>query len=197
MAALDGLLERPGHVVAQVVEAELVVRPVGDVRLVGTLAVGRRHLGEDHPDLEAEEAVHPAHPLGVALGQVVVGRDDVHALAGERVQVGGEDTGERLSFTGAHLGDVAHVQVRGAHQLDVEGPLAKRAPSRLANGRVHLGEQVVERLAVGIALPELVGHRTELGVAHRDEVVLDRVDLLADPLELTQDLALACAKDAI
>ena len=36
---------------------------------------------------QAEEAVEPAHPLGVARGEVVVDRDDVHALALERVQV--------------------------------------------------------------------------------------------------------------
>ena len=40
VAALDGVLERDGHVVAQVVEAELGVRPVGDVGGVGLVARG-------------------------------------------------------------------------------------------------------------------------------------------------------------
>jgi hypothetical protein len=60
-----------------------------------------------------------------------------------------------------------------------------------------LGEDVVKRLAVGEPLLELVGHPAQLGVAHRDEVVLNGVDLLADPLELAQGLAFAGAKDAI
>ena len=110
-------------------------------------------LGQDHADLEAEEAVHPAHPLGVALGQVVVDRDDVHALAGQRVEVGGEHAGERLALTGPHLGDVAQVQRGAAHDLHVEVPLAERAPGRLADRGERLGQQVVERLAVGEALP--------------------------------------------
>ena len=93
VAALHAVLELPGHVVAQVVEAELVVGAVGDVGGVLLAAGGRVHVGEDHAHLEAEEAVHPAHPLRVALGQVVVDRDDVHALAGQRVEVGREHAG--------------------------------------------------------------------------------------------------------
>ena len=197
VAALHALVDRPGHVVAQVVEAELVVRAVGDVRRVRLLPLLRRHLRQDRADLEAEEAVHPAHPLGVALGQVVVGRDDVHALARKRVQVGGEHAGQRLALTGAHLGDVAQVQRRAAHQLDVEGALPEGPPRRLADGGERLREEVVERLAVCEPLPELVGHRPQLGVAHRDEVVLDGVDLVTDPLELAQDLPFARAKDAV
>ena len=43
VAALDGAVERDGHVVAEVVEAELGVRPVRDVGLVGLPALGERH----------------------------------------------------------------------------------------------------------------------------------------------------------
>ena len=42
MAALDDALERDRHVVAEVVEAELGVRAVGDVGLVGGLALASR-----------------------------------------------------------------------------------------------------------------------------------------------------------
>jgi hypothetical protein len=41
MPALDGGLEGRRHVVAQVVEAELRVRPVRDVGLVGGLALSK------------------------------------------------------------------------------------------------------------------------------------------------------------
>ncbi len=197
MAALHALFQRPGHVVAEVVKPELVVRPVGDVRFVGDLALRGRHLRQDDPDLEAEETVHTAHPLRVAPGQVVVGRDDMHALAGDRVEVGREDAGQGLALTGAHLRDVALVERAGAHELDIEGTLAQGAPGRLADGGERLGEQVVERLPVRVPLPELIRHRPELAVAHGLEVVLNRVDLLGDPLKLTQDLALAGAEDAV
>jgi hypothetical protein len=121
----------------------------------------------------------------------------VHSLAAERVEVGGQHPGERLALTGLHLGDVAQVQGGAAHQLDVEVTLSQRALGCLADRGERLGQQVVERFPVGVPLPELVGHAAELGVAHRDEVVLDGVDLLANPLELAQDLAFAGAKDVI
>ncbi len=195
--ALDALLQAPGHVVAQVVEAELVVGAVGDVGVVLLAALLRRLLGQDHADLEAEEAVHPAHPLRVALGQVVVDRDDVHALAGQRVEVGGQRRGQGLALAGPHLGDVAQVQRGAAHELHVEVALAERAPGRLADRGERLGQQVVEGLAVGEPLLELVGHRAQLGVGQRGEVVFDRVDLVRDPLELAQDLAFARAQDLV
>ena len=93
------------HVVAQVVEAELVVRAVGDVAAVGDLALLVVQLVLDDADRQAEEAVDAAHPLGVAAGEVVVDGDDVNALAFERVQVGGQGGDQRLAFAGLHLGD--------------------------------------------------------------------------------------------
>jgi hypothetical protein len=101
-------------------------------------------VGEDHADVEAEEAVHPAHPLGVAAGEVVVDRDDVARPCRQGVEVGRQHAGEGLALAGAHLGDVAHVQRRAAHDLDVEGPLAERAPSALAGDREGLDQDVVD-----------------------------------------------------
>ncbi len=135
---------RVGHVVAQVVEAELVVGAVGDVGGVGGPPLLGGHLRQDHADVQAEEAVHAAHPLRVAFGQVVVDRDDVHALTAERVEVGGQNAGQGLALTGLHLGDVAEVQRRAAHHLDVEVALVEHAPGRLTGYRERLGQQVVE-----------------------------------------------------
>ena len=80
----------------------------------------------DHADRHAEEPVDPSHPLRVAAGQVVVHRDDVDALAGERVQVGGQGGDQRLAFAGLHLGDLAAVQDDAADQLHVEVPHVQR-----------------------------------------------------------------------
>ena len=85
-AVLDLLVQRRGHVVAQVVESVLGVRAVRDVGRVGRplLLVGLHVL--QHADGEAERLVDRAHPVGVAAGQVVVDGDHVDALAGERVE---------------------------------------------------------------------------------------------------------------
>ena len=95
------------HVVAQIVEPELVVGPVGDVGGVGGAALCRGHLRLDQADLEPEEAVDAAHPLGVALGQVVVDGDEVDPGATEGVEVGRHRRHQRLALAGLHLGDGA------------------------------------------------------------------------------------------
>ena len=59
-AVLDLVLEASGHVVAQVVEAELGVGPVGHVAGVGVDLLGRRLLGLEHPDGDAEGVVERA-----------------------------------------------------------------------------------------------------------------------------------------
>ena len=148
VAALDDAVERDGHVVAQVVEAELGVRPVGDVAGVRLAALRERHQVLDGADGAAEELVHRPRPLGVALGQIVVDRDEMHAAAGEPVQVERLHGDERLAFARLHLRDVALVEGDPAHELDVEEPDADRALERLANRRVGLEDQVFERLAV-------------------------------------------------
>jgi hypothetical protein len=66
---LHAVLRRIDHVVAQVVEAELVVGAVGDVGGVGGLLLLVRHLRQVDADRHAEEAVELAHPLGVALAR--------------------------------------------------------------------------------------------------------------------------------
>ena len=186
-AVLDLLLQRRRHVVAQVVEAELGVRAVRDVRRVGgaLLLVGLHVL--QHADREAEAAVDRRHPLGVAAGQVVVDRHDVDALAGQRVEHDGERGGQRLALAGLHLGDRAGVQHHAADHLDVEVAHAHRAPRGLADDRERLGQQVVERLAVAGALAQRVGVRAQLVVVEQLELGLpavDAVDALGVLLEL-------------
>ena len=152
VAALHHRPEVELHVVAQVVEAELVVRAVGDVGAVGDLPLLVVQLVLDDADGHAEEAVEAAHPLRVAAGQVVVDRDDVDALAFEGVEIGGQRGDERLAFAGLHLGDLAAVQHHAADQLHVEVPHVQHAAAGLADDGERFGQQVVERFAVGDAL---------------------------------------------
>ncbi len=133
-AALHALAGVEHHVVAQVVEAELVVGAVGDVRGVRRLLVVVGHLRQVHADGQAEEAVDAAHPVGVALGQVVVDGDDVHALAGQRVQIGRQRRDQRLALAGAHFGDLAVVAApcrrSAARRSDASAAFACRLRAR-------------------------------------------------------------------
>ncbi len=144
MAALDHVGELELHVVAQVVEAELVVGAVGDVGGVGVAALRVGKVVDDDADGEAEEAVDLAHPLGVALGEVVVDGDDVDAAAGEGVEVAGQRGDEGLAFAGLHLGDLALVEDDAADQLDVEVAHADDAAAGFADDGEGFGQEVVE-----------------------------------------------------
>ncbi len=123
----DGEVERPldlvaggqDHVVAQVVEAELVVRPVGDVGRVGGLPLLRCGVFLEEADGEAEKLVDRPHPLPVASGQVVVDGDHVD-LAAKGIQGRGERRNERLSLSGLHLGDALLVEGDRTEDLHVE-----------------------------------------------------------------------------
>ena len=200
----DGVVEGPLghgvqaelHVVAQVVEAELVVGAVGDVAGVGRLALLVVELVHDHADGEAEEPVDLAHPFGVALGQVVVHRDDVHALAFEGVEIDRQGGDQGLAFAGLHLGDLALVQDHAALQLHVEVALAERALGRLAHHGEGLDQEVVQGLALGQALAELGGLGAQLLVGELGELGLECIDLRHRLVEAFDDAIIGGAEQA-
>ena len=105
-----------------------------------------------------------AHPLGLVAGEVVVDGDEVHALAGERVQIGRQGRDEGLALTGLHLGDPAQVQGGAAHELDVEVAQAQGAGGRFTDGGKGSGRRSSSVLAVLVPLAEAVGLFAQLGV---------------------------------
>ena len=191
----DGVIEGPLdhrvqsilHVVAQVVEADLVVGAVGDVAGIGRLALLVVEFVDDDADGETEELVDPAHPFGVAAREVVVDRDDVHALAGQGVEIDREGGDERLALARLHFGDLALVQDHAALELHVEVALAQGPLGRLAHGREGFRQQIVERFALGQALAELGGLAAELFVREFDHLRLEGVDLRHRLVEALDD----------
>ncbi len=197
VAALDHVGRLPRHVVAQVVEAELVVRAVRDVGGVLLAALLRGLAREDHARGHAEGAEHAAHELALVAGEVVVDRDDVHAARCDGVEVGRQGGDQGLALARLHLGDVAEVEGRAAHDLDVEVAEAERTAGRLADRGEGLGEEVVEGLAVGVALAQLDGLVLQLLVGEVREVLLELVHRLRVVLQLAERAPLADAKDLL
>jgi hypothetical protein len=149
-------------------------------------------LVHDHADGQPQELVDGAHPFGVALGKIVVDGDDVHTLAGQRVEVDGQRGDQRLAFAGLHFGDLALMQDHAADQLHVEVALAKHALGGLAHGGEGRHQQVVERNAFGQLLAERDGPLAQLRVCEPHHFRLERVDgLNLGPVRL--DLAIVGA----
>ena len=183
------------HVVAQVVESELVVGPVGDVAGVGRLALGVLHVVLDDAHRHAQEAIDAPHPLRVAPGQVVVDGHHVNALAAQRVEIRGQSRDERLALTGLHLGDGAAVQDHAPDELHVEMPHLQRAPACLTNDRERLDQQIVERLPARNALPEVDGPGPQLVVGEGLHVGLERIDVRHARLQALQQALILGAED--
>ena len=132
------------HVVAQVVETELVVGAVGDVGAIRGAALGVIQIVHNHADGQPQELVDLAHPLGIAFGQVVIDRHHVHAMACQRIQVAGQGRYQGLAFAGLHFGDLALVQHHAADQLHVKVPHLQYPPASLAHHREGFGQNLVQ-----------------------------------------------------
>ena len=120
MAPLDPLLQRVDHVVAQIVEAELVVGAIGDVRMVRGPSFRRARIVEiDAVHGQAQHPVDRPHPFRIALGQVRIHRDQVRAPSSKGVQIERHRGHQRLAFAGRHLGDPPAMQLNSSDQLHV------------------------------------------------------------------------------
>ena len=174
--ALHHVLEPVLHVVAQVVEAELVVGAVGDVAVVFLLALLVVETMDDDAHREPEELVDLPHPFGVAFGQIIVDGDDVHAAAGQGVEIDRQRRDQGLAFAGLHLGDLAFMQHHAADELDVEVALAERALAGLAYGGERRHQDVVQRRPFGQLLLEGVGPRAQCLVGELLQIGFQGID---------------------
>ena len=172
MAALHHVVLVGHHVVAQVVKTKLVVGAVGDIGIVSTAAGIAVQPLHDEAHGQAQPAVKLAHPLAVALGQVIVDGNDMHTLAGQSVQVGGQGCHQRFAFTGLHLSDVAPVQGDASRDLHGEMLHAQHTPSSLTADGKSIRQDLVQRGASsqfffqgrGLGLQLRIGHGLILGL---------------------------------
>ena len=120
MLALHEVGRRDSHVVAKVVEAEFIVRTECDVCHVSLAALWRvRTVLVNTVDRETIEHIERAHPLRVALCEVVVDGYDMNAVAGESVEEYRKCRHESLTLTGSHLRNLALMQYGTAEELYV------------------------------------------------------------------------------
>ena len=183
VAPLHQLGSVDAHIVPQIVEAHLVVGAVGDVGGIGGLTLLGGEAVDDETHLQTQEAVDLAHPLAVALGQIVVNGDDVHAPAGQGVEVGGKGSHQGLAFTGLHLRDAALVEHDAAHQLHPVGTHAQHAVRGLPHGGKGLRQDVVQSFSVLETLFELRRLGLELGVGHGLVFIGHGLDLVHDGVD--------------
>ncbi len=168
------------HVVAQVIKAQLVVGYIGDVAVVGLLALLRAHAVENNADGEAHEGINLSHPLGITLCQIIIDRNHVNALAVQRIQIDRQRSHQGFAFTGLHLCDASLVQDNAADELNPEGLHVQCSLGALTNRRKSLRKDVVQRLAAGELLLEFGCFPAKLLIRKRLHLRTKRLDFLHD-----------------
>ena len=118
--ALNHLLFVNDHVIPQIVEAELVVCSVGDIRRVCRVLFRVRLPMHDQTRGQPHELVNAPHLFSADAREVVVDRNDVNPLARQRVEVRGQGCNQRFAFTCFHFGNSALMQDDAAHDLHTE-----------------------------------------------------------------------------
>ncbi len=176
MTALHHFFDTVLHVVAQIVEAQFIIGAVRDVARVFLLALLIVEPVHDDADRQAQEFVDLPHPFRVALGEVVVDRDDVNAAARQRVEINRKRGNERLAFAGLHLGDFALVQNHAADELNVEVALPQRTLTRLAHSGECRDQNVVEGGPPGQLLFEFISPGTQRLVGELRQFAFQRID---------------------
>jgi len=88
----------------------------------------------------------------------------MHALAGERIQIGRERGDQGLALTRTHFRDLALVQRQSADQLHIEMAHTQRTARGFADGGKGFREQLVEPSTVLQTCTELFSFGFELFV---------------------------------
>ncbi len=177
-AALHAVRDFVDHVVAQVVKAVFVVGAVGDVGVVGRLLFLARHIRQVDADRQTQEVVELAHPARIAVGQVIIDRHHMHALAGQCVEVNRQRGRQRLALTRAHFRNLAVMQRHAAQHLHIEVAHLHDAFAAFADYRKSFGKDRIKRFARGNTSLELLGFGAQLPVVELFILRLQRIDAL-------------------
>ena len=155
--ALYHLVGTDDHVVTQVVEAEFVVRPVGDVGVISPAALFIREIVDDEADGQAEELIDTAHVFTVTSSQVVIDGDDVNALTGQGIEVYRKGRNQGLPFTGTHFGDIPAMKDDTAQDLDVKMTHPRYPTGCFTNDGKGFGQDIIQRFTGSQTIFEFKG----------------------------------------
>ena len=192
--ALDVIREAELHVVPQIVESELVVGTVGDVRMIGFPPLVVIQAVHDDAHGHSQHFVDGPHPCCVPLGQIIVHRDQVDALSGQGIQIERHGCRQRFPLTGLHFRDRSLVQDQPAENLNVERPHPDAPPGRLADDREGFHQDVLQAGSLRQFFSEVVRFGAQSLVAEASNRRFQIVDLPQDERQALH-LAVVFASD--
>ena len=78
------------------------------------------HTGDCHTGGHTQEVIQLAHPGRITTSQIIIDCDNMNTFAGQRIEITEQGGNQRLTFPGAHLGNLTLVQHHATDQLHVE-----------------------------------------------------------------------------
>ena len=101
-----------------------------------------------HANSEIKKLINRTHPLGVTLCQIFIHGDDMNAIVTYCIEIGRQGGNKCLTFTGAHLGNIAIVKNHATDELHIEGTHAQGTYARFPGDGKGFRQQVHEGSAV-------------------------------------------------
>ena len=136
----------------------------------------------DKSDGKTKELIEMAHPLTVALCQVIIDSDHVDALSCESVEVNRESSHEGFTFTCLHLSDTALMKAHTADELNIKMAHAENTARCLAADRKSLRQDIVQSLSGFKSVLELLCISGKRSVAEVRKTCLKTVYLIYNAL---------------
>ena len=178
MAPLGNLLFVKLHVVAQIVEAKLIVGAISDIGGISLFALFIGQAVQNYAHAQAEKFINSSHPLRIAAGKVVVDRNYMHAFAGKRIQHHRQSGHQSFTFPGFHFGNFSRMQNSAANQLHIEVAHSQGAHRSLAHQSKHLRHQRVQAFSLCRLFLQLQNSGRKRLIGHGPHSRFKRVCLL-------------------
>ncbi len=146
---------------------------------------------------KSQRVVEHAHPLRIALGEVVVHGDEVNAFPFECIQIDRQGGHEGFPFAGLHFSNAASMENHAADQLHIEMAHVQLAAGHFTTDREGLRQDVVQGLPGLKALLELLGLVREGLIGERSQAGFQAIDPLHNRAECLDFTIVFAAEDLV
>src|ERR1041385_9094177 len=144
-----------------------------------------------------QRVIQDAHPLGIALCEVIVHGDEVNAFSFECIQIDRQRSHQGFPLTSLHFSNAASVENDAADQLHVEVTHVQLAAGHFTTDREGLGQDVVQSFPGLKALLELLCLVCEGVIRKLSQAGFEAIDPLYNRADFLDFTIIFTAKELI
>ena len=155
--SLHHLIQGCDHIVTEVVEAEFIIRSVGNIGIIGNLSLIEIKVMDNEAYRETQEFINLAHPFTVSFGQVIIDRNDMNPFSFQRIQIHRSRCHQGFTFAGAHFCNIAAMEDDAADELYIKMTHAQYTAGCFADYRKSFGQDIIQRFPFSQPRLEFIG----------------------------------------